>query len=120
MLDATETIIPFVEYRGENTEQVDSGRESHRQSKHPHTNPLKQIIDKIEKKKSKKSQPNFGVTTFPIPLQWVEAVREGEVRAEILCSAEFIQVDCISSKIRILIVKVLRNSFQAKPFQLKP
>lgn len=74
-------------------EQIDSNRESEppSPSKHP-TNPLKQIIEKMEKIKSKKKPPDFGVTAFPIPLQWIEAVREGEVCAEILCSAELIQV----------------------------
>lgn len=88
-LDASEAAI--ITLPDSSREQIDSNRESEPQSKH-HTNPLKHIIEKMEKKKLKKKLPDFGVTVFPIPLQWIEAVKEGEVYAEILCSAELIQV----------------------------
>lgn len=89
-LDVTEAAIVTLPDSGEEyPEQVDSNRES--QPKH-HLNPLKHVIKKMDKRKLKKKIPDFGVTVFPIPLQWIEAVREGEVYAEILCSAELIQV----------------------------
>lgn len=91
------TIVPLSDTDKEFTEAIDSNRESQPQSKHP-TNPLKHIIDKMEKKKLKTKLPDFGVTMFPIPLQWIEAVRQGEVCAEILCSAELIEVNLISKE----------------------
>lgn len=72
-------------------ERIESSRDSDHRSKHPH-NPLKHIIEKVEKKMFKRKLTDFGVTAFPIPLQWIQAVRNGEVYAEILCSAELIQV----------------------------
>lgn len=92
MLDATDTVVAP---QNSCTDPIDSSGEHEPPVRH-HTNPLKHFIEKIEekklKKKSKKKLPDFKVTAFPIPLQWIEAVREGEVYAEILCSAEFIEV----------------------------
>lgn len=90
ILDAAESaFITIPDSIKEYPEQIDSNRDLEPPRKDP-TIPLKHIVNKLETKKSK--LPNFGVTIFPTPLQWIEAVKDGEVCAEILCSAELIQV----------------------------
>lgn len=72
---------------------MDSNGEPETQSEQQWKRPtLKGMIGKIENRRVQSKSPDFASTVFPIPMQWIEAVKDGEVCAEILCSAEFIQV----------------------------
>lgn len=74
------------------TDIIDSNRDSEPQRNDP-TNALQQPVEKLENKKLKKKLPDFRTAVFPTPLQWIDAIKDGEVCAEILCSADLIQVD---------------------------
>lgn len=91
-MDRTEAGIVKSPNSNECPEQVDWNRSEPQSTKHA-VNPLKQIIEKIETKNLRNKLPDSGIAVFPIPLQWVEATKEGVVCAEILCSAELIQVN---------------------------
>ncbi|XP_037045765.1 otoferlin [Bradysia coprophila] len=97
MLEAIASISPTPEIPNVCSKPIDSNGESETQSEPPSKPQLKRptlkhIIEKIENRRSKRKLPDFASIAFPIPLQWIEAVRDGEVCAEILCSAEFIQL----------------------------
>lgn len=93
LLDVAESsFVNLPESRNECSDTIDSNRDLELQRKDP-TNPLAHIIEKLEKTKRKKKLSDFMTPIFPTPLQWIEALKDGEVCAEILCSSELIQVD---------------------------
>lgn len=94
-MDLAESTVPDTTIKIDYcTDIIDSNCESEPKpkSKAQRINPVKHVIDMLDKKNTRKKLPDFGKPIFPTPLQWIEAVKDGEVRAEILCSAELIQV----------------------------
>lgn len=89
---AASTFLPTLpDSANKSPEVINSNRDSEPQRNDP-TNPFKHITETLEKKKWKKKLPDFRAPIFPTPLQWIDAVKDGEVCAEVLCSADLIEV----------------------------